>query len=120
MDEERLPQKVLNVIPTERRKSGRPKTRWKEGVLRATEECGVQDGDWKDRLRWRLGVERHTYIHTHARADTHVHTCISTYTHTHTHTHTYIHTHKHTYTHTHTYVRTYVHTYIHTYKQTNK
>jgi hypothetical protein len=29
-----------------------------EGVLRAMEECGLQDGDWEDRLRWRLSVER--------------------------------------------------------------
>jgi hypothetical protein len=22
------------------------------------EECGLRDGDWEDRLHWRLGVER--------------------------------------------------------------
>jgi hypothetical protein len=68
--EERLPQKILNWIPTGRRKRGRPKTRWKECVLRAMEECGLRDGGWEDRLRWRLGVERrrrtttYSYIHT--------------------------------------------------------
>jgi hypothetical protein len=35
MDEERLPQKILNWMPTGRRKRWRPKTRLKEGVLTA-------------------------------------------------------------------------------------
>jgi hypothetical protein len=62
--------KNLNWEPTGRRKRGRPKTRWNEGVLREMEGCDLRDGDWEDRLRWRLGVERrcHTsqndYIHT--------------------------------------------------------
>jgi hypothetical protein len=37
MDEERVPQKTLNWIPTGRGKHGRSKTRWKEGVLKS---CG--------------------------------------------------------------------------------
>jgi hypothetical protein len=37
-DEERLPQKIVNWVPSGRRKRGRPKTSWKEGVLRAVEE----------------------------------------------------------------------------------
>jgi hypothetical protein len=68
MDEEILSQNIFNWKPTRRRKRGRPKSRWKESVLRATEECGLRDGDWESRFRWRLGVERrHTsqnYIHT--------------------------------------------------------
>jgi hypothetical protein len=56
--EERVPQQILNWIPTGRRNAGRPKTRWKCGVLRPIQECGLRDGDWKDRLRWRFGVER--------------------------------------------------------------
>jgi hypothetical protein len=47
MDEERLPQKNLNWMRTGRRKRGRPKTRWKEGVLRGVEECGLRDGVWR-------------------------------------------------------------------------
>jgi hypothetical protein len=35
----------------------RPKTRWKEGVLREMEEYGLQD-EWKNIFRRRLGVER--------------------------------------------------------------
>jgi hypothetical protein len=76
MDEERLPRKILNWIRIGRRERGRPRTRWKEGVLRAMKECGLQDGQWEDRLRWRLGVERlhrsrgtSAYIHNlHARS----------------------------------------------------
>jgi hypothetical protein len=45
MVKERLPQNILNWIPTGRRKRGRPKTRWKEGIFRVMEE-GLQDGDW--------------------------------------------------------------------------
>jgi hypothetical protein len=40
-DEERLHRHILNWTPTGRRKIGRPKTRWKEGVLRAIEDCGL-------------------------------------------------------------------------------
>jgi hypothetical protein len=42
MDEERLPQIILNWIPAGRRKIGRPKTRWKS--------CGRI---WS--TKWRLG-----------------------------------------------------------------
>jgi hypothetical protein len=49
MDEERLPQKILKRTPTGRRKRWRPKTRWKEGALRAVEECDLRDGDWEER-----------------------------------------------------------------------
>jgi hypothetical protein len=58
MDGERLIQKILNWTPTGRRKRRRPKIRWKEGVVRAMEECGLQDGDWEDILHSRLSVER--------------------------------------------------------------
>jgi hypothetical protein len=57
MYEERLPLKILNWVPAGRRKR-RPKTRWKEGVLRAMEEYGLRGGDLEDRLLWSLGVER--------------------------------------------------------------
>jgi hypothetical protein len=53
--------KLFNWIPTGRRKRGRPKTTWKEGILRAVEECGLQDGNWVDRLCRRLVVERHCH-----------------------------------------------------------
>jgi hypothetical protein len=46
MNEERLPQNILNRIPTGRRKRGRSKARWKEGISRAMEECDLRDGDF--------------------------------------------------------------------------
>jgi hypothetical protein len=48
--------KLFKLDTTGRRKIGRPETRWKEGVFRAMEECGLRDEDWEDRLRYRLGV----------------------------------------------------------------
>jgi hypothetical protein len=77
MDKERLLQSILNWIPTERRKRGRPKTRWKEGVLREMEKCGLRNGDWEDRLRWILVSKDVAIRHR-----------MTTYMHTHTHTHT--------------------------------
>jgi hypothetical protein len=56
--EERLPQKILNWTSPGGRKREKPKTRWKEGVLRAMKECGLRDGEWEERLRWRLSVEK--------------------------------------------------------------
>jgi hypothetical protein len=41
MTEERLPQIILNWIRTGRRNSDRLGSKWKEGVLRAMEECGL-------------------------------------------------------------------------------
>jgi hypothetical protein len=46
MDKERLPQNILNCIPTWRRKRGRPKTRCKEGT---------QNDGRKWSARWGLG-----------------------------------------------------------------
>jgi hypothetical protein len=60
MDEKGLSQRMLNWIPTGRRKRGRPKTTW-NSVLRAMEECGLRDGDREDKLRLRLGVKRHCH-----------------------------------------------------------
>jgi hypothetical protein len=41
MDEERLPQKILNWILTGIRKRGRPKARRREGILKVMEESGL-------------------------------------------------------------------------------
>jgi hypothetical protein len=41
MDEEILPQKILSWTPTGRRKRGRTKTIWKEGVLKVMIVCGI-------------------------------------------------------------------------------
>jgi hypothetical protein len=57
MEEESLPQKILNLTPTGSGKSGRSKGRWKEDVLKAMQEC-LRHREWEDRVCWRLLVER--------------------------------------------------------------
>jgi hypothetical protein len=47
-------------------------------------ECVLRDGDWEERLRWRL-----TLPYVIERLYTYVQTYIHTYMHTHTHTHTH-------------------------------
>jgi hypothetical protein len=47
MDEGGLPQQILNWTPTGRRKRGRPKSKWKEGVIRVMAKCGLRELDWE-------------------------------------------------------------------------
>ncbi|XP_044760299.1 uncharacterized protein LOC123317755 [Coccinella septempunctata] len=56
MSETRLPKQVMNWQPAERRKRGRPKTSWKQGVVKAMSTRNLQELDWEDRRRWRQGV----------------------------------------------------------------
>jgi hypothetical protein len=76
MDEERLPQQILNWIPTGRRKRERPKNDgnkayselWKDVVYEM--ETGMTDfiGDWELNdvvICHRTIACIHTYIHTH-------------------------------------------------------
>lgn len=58
MDNTRWPKKVWQWIPPERRKRGRPPRRWREDVQEAMDSRGLQEGDWVDRQRWKLGSER--------------------------------------------------------------
>ena len=51
MDNTRLPQKVLNWLPQKRRKRGRPRTNWMEGVKKAMSSRDLRDGDW-DKRAW--------------------------------------------------------------------
>ena len=61
MDTERLPLKVWNWKPSQRRKQGRPRKRWKNDVETAMEFKGLQEGDWYNKDHWRKGCEkRHT------------------------------------------------------------
>jgi hypothetical protein len=56
MDEEILPKKILNWIPTaDQKQDGKE-------YLRAMEEDGLRDGDWEDRLHWRLGCKRSCHV----------------------------------------------------------
>lgn len=56
MDETRLPKKVMEWVPSARRKRGRPRKTWKEGVSKAMSARDLREGQWEDRRSWKLGV----------------------------------------------------------------
>ncbi|XP_073994543.1 uncharacterized protein [Rhodnius prolixus] len=56
MDEDRWPRRIHSFTPQERRKRGRPRKRWMEGVEQAMAARGLREGDWEDRERWLLGI----------------------------------------------------------------
>ncbi|XP_044755015.1 uncharacterized protein LOC123313968 [Coccinella septempunctata] len=58
MQDERIPKQILNWIPPERLKRGRPKTTWIQGIQKAMSERNLAPGDWLDRGRWKLGTGR--------------------------------------------------------------
>ena len=58
MDEDRWPKRLMTWIPTQRRRRGRPRKTWKDGVTKAMSERNLQDEDWRDRKRWKLGCEK--------------------------------------------------------------
>ncbi|KAJ4446112.1 hypothetical protein ANN_12804 [Periplaneta americana] len=53
MPEQRLPKIIMEWIPPERRKKGRPKKTWMEGVLAAM-DARLEPGQWMNREEWRL------------------------------------------------------------------
>ncbi|CAH0393483.1 unnamed protein product [Bemisia tabaci] len=56
MTEGRLPKKLLDWVPPERRRRGRPVKGWRQGVLEEMRVCQLPEGLWEDRGLWRLGV----------------------------------------------------------------
>lgn len=54
MTEERLPRQIMEWIPTERRKRGRPAKTWIEGVQTAMTSRNLTPEQWMDREDWRL------------------------------------------------------------------
>ena len=53
MEERRLPKEVMKWSPPGRRKRGRPKLTWAEGIRGLMGENGLMEDDWKDRGNWR-------------------------------------------------------------------
>jgi len=49
MEEGRLPEEVLEWRPSGRRKRGRPKLTWAEGIRGMRGEKGLKEEDWADR-----------------------------------------------------------------------
>ena len=58
MQEERLPKLIMEWIPGERRKSGRPRKTWMEGVRAAMKTRHLEEDQWLNRMEWCLGSGR--------------------------------------------------------------
>jgi hypothetical protein len=56
VEEGRLPKAVLEWRPSWRRKQGRPKLTWAEGVSGMMAEKVLQEEDWTDRNNWRRKI----------------------------------------------------------------
>jgi len=56
MAEGRLPKIALKWIPKQNTAGGRPKKNWMEGIRKAMNERNLNEGQWKDRKQWSLGV----------------------------------------------------------------
>ncbi|XP_030753973.1 uncharacterized protein LOC115880819 [Sitophilus oryzae] len=54
MADDRIPKQVLQWTPTDRRKRGRPKLSWNQGIDSAMSERNLLPGDWDNRRRWRM------------------------------------------------------------------
>ncbi|CAG9833888.1 unnamed protein product [Diabrotica balteata] len=56
IEDTRLPKKIMQWVPPNRKKRGRPKKTWKEGVTKAMSTRDLRDGQWDDRRTWKLGI----------------------------------------------------------------
>ena len=56
MEEGRLPKEVMKWRPPGRRKRGRPKLTWAEGIRGLMREKGLMEEDWNDRGNWRKKI----------------------------------------------------------------
>ena len=56
MEAGRLPKEVMKWRPQGRRKRGRPKHTWAEGIRRLMGEKGLMEEDWNDRGNWRKKI----------------------------------------------------------------
>jgi hypothetical protein len=46
----------LKLMPKQKRARGRPKKNWIEGIRKAINKRNLNEGQWKDRKQWSLGV----------------------------------------------------------------
>ena len=56
MEEGRLPKEVMKLRSPGRRKRGRPKLTWAEGISGMMGEKGLMEEDWNDRSNWRKKI----------------------------------------------------------------
>lgn len=57
MKEERWPRRAIEYCPRQRKKRGRPKQTWMEGIRKAMEKRNLAEEDWRDRQLWRVRCE---------------------------------------------------------------
>jgi hypothetical protein len=55
MEENRLPKKIYEWTPVERKKRGRPRNTWKKKANQSMDGRNLQEEDYLDRNRWRVG-----------------------------------------------------------------
>jgi len=58
MQEERLPKLIMEWIPGESRKRGRPRKTWMEGVRAAMKTRNLEEDQWLNRKEWCLDPGR--------------------------------------------------------------
>ena len=56
MDQERLPRRILEWCPPERRRKERPRNSWMQEGTTAMRERGIGDLEWVDREGWRKKI----------------------------------------------------------------
>jgi hypothetical protein len=54
MPEERIPKLILEWVPAERQKRGRPRKTWMERVHAAMTARNLEQNQWRNREEWRL------------------------------------------------------------------
>ena len=54
MPEDRIPKLIMEWVPLERRKRGRPRKTWMEGVQAAMTTRNLETDQWRNREEWRL------------------------------------------------------------------
>jgi hypothetical protein len=57
MKEDRLPKKIYEWTPIERKKRRRPRSTWKKKAKQAMDGRNLREEHYMDRNRWRLGCE---------------------------------------------------------------
>ena len=63
MDPTRLAKIMINLKPEGRKKRGRPRRTWKDGICTAISDRDLRMGEWNNRRQWNTEVGRHIYIY---------------------------------------------------------
>ena len=58
MDPTRLPKTMINWNPERRKRRGRLRRTWKDGIYRAMSERDLRMGEWNNRRQWNMEVGR--------------------------------------------------------------